>query len=52
MAFSVTDLRWYICVVMEMQAVMAKVVSVMWIVDVKEMGITKAARMNVVTKYY
>ena len=48
MAFTVTDLRWYICVVVEMQAVMAQIVGVMWVVDVNEMGIMKIARMIVV----
>jgi hypothetical protein len=50
MAFTVNDLRWYICVVVEIYAVMAQIVSVMWIVDVKEMGIMKLARMIVVTR--
>jgi hypothetical protein len=50
MAFTVTDLRWYVCVVVEMYAVMAKVVSAMWMVDVEEMGIVKVARVIVVTK--
>jgi len=49
MTFTATDLRWYICVVVEIYAVMAQIVGVMWIVDVKEMGIMKAARMIVVT---
>jgi hypothetical protein len=37
-------------VVVEMYAVTAKVISVMWVVDVKEMGIIRVARMIVVTK--
>jgi hypothetical protein len=36
MAFTVTVLRWYICGVVVKYAVMAKVVGVMWMVDVKE----------------
>lgn len=35
-----------------MYAVMAKVVSGMWMVGVKEMGTIKAARMTVVTNCY
>jgi uncharacterized membrane protein len=50
MAFTATDLGWYICVVVEIYAVMAQIVGVMWIVDVKEMGIMKVARMIVVTR--
>ena len=50
MAFTATDLPWYICVVVEIYAVMAQIVGVMSIVDVKEMGIMKVARMIVVTR--
>jgi hypothetical protein len=50
MAFTVADLHWYICVAVEIQAVMAQIVGVIWIVDVKEMGIMKVVRMIVVTK--
>jgi hypothetical protein len=50
MAFTVTDLCWCICVVVVIYGFMAKVVGVVWMVDVKEVGIMNVARMIVVTK--
>jgi hypothetical protein len=49
---TVAYLRWYICGVVVMYAVMAKVVGVVWMVDVKKIGIMEVARMIVVTKVF